>query len=237
MVLVARKGIIVKEKAYGYSYRYTGSDFTEAADPVCAKTDTIYGIASISKLFTSIAAMQLYVKGKYTLDDPVAKYIPEFTENRKENITIRQLMTHTSGFEAGIPVYKMEGAREKRLKMVLTHGLQNPPGTTYTYSDLNMITLGVLGERLSGKQSDNYVKEHITGPLGMNDTMYNPPASLKTHIIATEDQPWTGRGIIRGQVHDENARALGGLDGHPRQKTSPWRSRMPLNVMPLKANW
>ncbi len=214
VVLVARKGTIVKEQAYGYAYRYTDDQFTEASVPVLAKTNTIYDIASISKLFTSIAAMQLFEKRKFALDDPVAKYIPAFAENGKENVTIRQLMTHTSGFEAGIPVYKMGTSRKDRLEIVLKHGLQNPPGTTYTYSDLNMITLGVLVEVLSGQRLDAYVKTHITGPLGMCDTMYNPPASLKTRIAATEFQPWTERGMIRGQVHDENAWALDGVAGH-----------------------
>lgn len=214
VVLVARKGTIAKEQAYGYAYRYTDNQFTEASAPVLAKTNTIYDIASISKLFTSIAAMQLFEKRKFALDDPVAKYIPVFAENGKENVTIRQLLTHTSGFEAGIPVYKMGTSRKDRLEIVLKHGLQNPPGTTYTYSDLNMITLGVLVEVVSGQRLDAYVKTHITAPLGMRDTMYNPPASLKARIAATEFQPWTGRGMIRGQVHDENAWALDGVAGH-----------------------
>lgn len=77
-----------------------------------------------------------------------------------------------------------------------------------------MITLGVLVEVVSGQRLDAYVKTHITAPLGMRDTMYNPPASLKARIAATEFQPWTGRGMIRGQVHDENAWALDGVAGH-----------------------
>lgn len=93
VVLVARKGTIAKEQAYGYAYRYTDNQFTEASAPVLAKTNTIYDIASISKLFTSIAAMQLFEKRKFALDDPVAKYIPVFAENGKENVTIRQLLT------------------------------------------------------------------------------------------------------------------------------------------------
>ncbi|HWI47135.1 MAG TPA: serine hydrolase [Rummeliibacillus sp.] len=214
VVSVTRKGITVKEQAYGYAYRYLDDQFTETDQPILMKEDTIFDIASISKIFTSIAAMQLYEKGKFQLDDPVAKYIPEFAENGKENVTIRQLMTHTSGFEPGIPLYKMGTSREDRLEIVLKHGLTNPPGTKYTYSDLNMITLGVLVERLTGQRQDEYVKQHITGPLGMKDTMYNPPASLKTRIAATEYQPWTGRNLVWGQVHDENTWSLDGVAGH-----------------------
>lgn len=211
---VARKGVTVKHQAYGYAYRYTDDQFTETNQPIQMKKDTIFDIASISKIFTSIAAMQLYEKGKFKLDDPVAKYIPEFAENGKETVTIRQLMTHTSGFEPGILVYKMGTSRADRLQIVLKHQLTNAPGTTYTYSDLNMITLGVLVERLSGQRQDEYVKKHITKPLGMKDTMYNPPASLKSRIAATEYQPWTNRGLVWGQVHDENSWSLDGVAGH-----------------------
>jgi serine-type D-Ala-D-Ala carboxypeptidase len=214
VVYVARKGITVKEQAYGYSYRYKDDQFTEVDNPISMKKDTIFDIASISKIFTSIAAMQLYEKGLFQLDDPVAKYIPEFAENGKEAVTIRELMTHTSGFEPGIPVYKMGTSREDRLDIVLKHGLVHPPGTVYTYSDLNMITLGVLIERLTGQREDEYVKQHIINPLGMKDTMYNPPASLKSRIAATEYQPWTGRGLVWGQVHDENSWSLDGVAGH-----------------------
>ncbi|GIN84674.1 serine hydrolase [Heyndrickxia sporothermodurans] len=211
---VARKGVIVKQEAYGYAYRYTDDQFTEVDNPILMKKDTIFDIASISKIFTSIAAMQLYEKGKFKLDDPVAKYIPEFAENGKESVSIRQLMTHTSGFESGIPLYKMGTTRKDRLEIALKHELKNAPGTTYTYSDLNMITLGVLIERLTGQREDEYVKEQITKPLGMKDTMYNPPASLKSRIAATEYQPWTNRGLVWGQVHDENTWALDGVAGH-----------------------
>ncbi|WP_397540312.1 serine hydrolase [Rummeliibacillus pycnus] len=214
VVSVTRKGITVKEQAYGYAYRYLDDQFTEADQPILMKQDTIFDIASISKIFTTIAAMQLYEKGKFQLDDPVAKYIPEFAENGKENVTIRQLMTHTSGFEQGIELYKMRASREERLKAVLKHSLANPPGSKYTYSDLNMITLGVLVERMTGQRLDEYVKQYITDPLGMKDTMYNPDIYLQPRIAATEYQPWTGRGIVWGQVHDENAWALDGVAGH-----------------------
>ncbi|MFP3472257.1 serine hydrolase domain-containing protein, partial [Micrococcus sp. SIMBA_144] len=81
--------------------------------------------------------------------------------------------------------------REDRLEYVFQYPLQSAPGTDYTYSDLNMITLGALIERLSGMRLDEYVKQEITNPLGMEDTMYNPPAELKERIAATEYQPWT----------------------------------------------
>lgn len=214
VAFVARGGKIVKQTAYGYSAEYTDNKFTKMDNPILAKTNTIYDLASISKLFTTTAAMILYDQGMFKLDDPVAKYIPEFAQNGKENVTIKHLLTHTSGFEPDIPFYQMEGTREQKFQELYKHPLTNPPGTTYVYSDLNMITLGALVERLSGEREDVFVKKHITDPLGMKDTMYNPPASLKERIAATEEEPWVNRGLVWGSVHDENAWALDGVAGH-----------------------
>ncbi|MBM7645631.1 CubicO group peptidase (beta-lactamase class C family) [Scopulibacillus daqui] len=216
VVLIARRGTIVKEQAYGYAAKYQDDQFTPMKHPVKMTPHTIFDLASISKLFTTTAAMQLCEQGKFKLDDPVAKYIPEFAKNGKEKVTIRQLMTHTSGFQPDpdTPLYNIKGSREDKLRYVLEHPLENPPGTAYTYSDLNMITLAVLVERLSGERLDQYIKEHITDPLEMKDTMFNPPAYLKTRTAATEYQPWIDRGLVWGQVHDENAWALDGVSGH-----------------------
>lgn len=216
VVLVARHGTIVKQEAYGYAARYKDSDFTEMEHPVKTQKNTIYDLASMSKLFTATAVMQLWDQGKFDLDDPVADYIPEFAENGKEDVTIRQLLTHTSGFrpDPPTPLYKIGGDRQDRLDYVLKEPLENPPGTHYVYSDINFMTLGVLVEHLSGQREDAYVHDHITVPLQMTDTMYNPPESLKERIAATEDQPWTNRGLVWGSVHDENAWALDGVAGH-----------------------
>ncbi|MFG6113552.1 serine hydrolase [Halobacillus sp. MO56] len=214
VTFVARRGHIVQHEAYGHAALYEDDQGTVMDQPVAMKKDTIFDMASISKVFTTTAAMQLYEEGMFQLDDPVAEHIPEFATNGKEEVTIRQLMTHTSGFTPWVPIYTQEGDREDRLQYVLERPLANDPGTTYTYSDLNMITLSVLIERLSGQRLDEYVKENITDPLGMEDTMYNPPASLKDRIAATEYQPWTDRGIVWGEVHDENAWSLDGVAGH-----------------------
>jgi serine-type D-Ala-D-Ala carboxypeptidase len=214
VVLIARKGQIVKHQAYGNAVQYKDDQYSPVDQPIPMEKDTIFDVASISKIFTTTAAMKLYEEGKFQLDDPVTKYIPEFAANGKEGVTIRQLMTHTSGFEPFIPLWKEEGNREGRLQAVFAHPLKYPPGTTYVYSDLNMITLGALVEKLSGMRQDAYVKKVITEPLGMKDTMYNPPASLKPRIAATEYQPWTGRGLVWGEVHDENAASLDGVAGH-----------------------
>ncbi|AIM16198.1 beta-lactamase [Bacillus sp. X1(2014)] len=214
VAFVARGGKIVKHSAYGHSAIYADGQFTKLDQPLSMKKDTIFDLASISKIFTSVAVMQLYEQGLFQLDDPVAKYIPEFAVNGKEKVTIRQLLTHTSGFTSWIPLYTMGNSRDERLQLVFQQPLKNKPGTAYEYSDLNMITLGAFIERLSGKRLDEFVKEHITKPLGMKDTMYNPPASLKNRIAATEYQAVPNRGLVWGEVHDENAWSLDGVAGH-----------------------
>lgn len=214
VTFVARGGHIVQHEAYGHAYLYEDDNFTEAENQIEMKKDTIFDLASISKIFTTTAAMKLYEDGYFQLDDPVAQHLPEFATNGKEDVTIRQLMTHTSGFPPSAPVYDVEGDREDRHQYVLQYPLTNEPGTVYTYSDLNMITLGILIERLSGQRLDQFVKENITEPLNMKDTMYNPPESLRHRIAATEYMPWTDRGIVWGEVHDEKAWALDGVAGH-----------------------
>lgn len=214
VTFVARRGHIVQHESYGHALLYSDDAGNYVDNPIEMKKDTIFDLASISKIFTTTAAMILYEDGHFELDDPVADYIPEFAENGKENVTIRQLMTHTSGFTSWVPLYTIGENREERLQYVFQYPLANEPGTTYTYSDLNMITLGALIERLSGQGLDEYVFENITKPLKMTDTMYNPPESLKHRIAATEYQPWTNRGVVWGEVHDENAWSLDGIAGH-----------------------
>lgn len=214
VTFVARSGHIVQHRAYGHALLYADDNYHKVDHPIAMKKNTIFDVASISKLFTTTAAMILYEEGVFQLDDPVAKYIPRFAANGKEEVTISQLMTHTSGFAAWIPLYKMGNSKEDRINIVLEHPLEKNPGSTYRYSDLNMITLGVLIEVLSGKTLDQFVNEKITQPLKMNDTMYNPPAALKKRIAATEYQPNTNRGLVWGEVHDENAWSLDGVAGH-----------------------
>ncbi|PTM59562.1 serine hydrolase domain-containing protein [Desmospora activa] len=214
VVLVARRGHVVKIDSYGDALRYRDDTGTPVDDPIPMRTNTIFDVASISKIFTTVAVMKLFEEGKFDLDDPVAKHLPEFAQNGKEKVTIRQLMTHTSGYAASIPLHRQGTDREDRIQIVLTHPLLHEPGTTYIYSDLNMIALGALVERLSGQRLDVFVRERITEPLGMKDTMYNPPASLKPRIAATEYQRDVDRGMVWGEVHDEKAWSLDGVAGH-----------------------
>ena len=120
------------------------------------------------------------------VDAPVATYLPEFGVNGKESVTVAQLLTHTSGLVSWLPLWSAYPDVPSRIKAVMDVAPHNPPGSTYEYSDLNLITLGVLVERLTGKTLDEVVAERITEPLRMVDTGYNPPASKLDRIAATE---------------------------------------------------
>jgi CubicO group peptidase (beta-lactamase class C family) len=180
------------------------------------RTDTIFDMASISKLFTSIVTLQLLERHLIDLTTPVAHYLPEFGVNGKDTITVKQLLTHTSGLKPDPVPSLWAGYPDipSRRAAIMTETPVNPPGTAYVYSDINMIVLQLLVERLTGKGLDELVRRGITDPLGMVDTGYNPPASKLNRIAATEFEANPPRGMVRGSVHDENAWALGGVAGH-----------------------
>lgn len=211
--LLAHDGTVVRREASGYEVRYSDGKGTELPpdqrEPM--RTDTIFDVASVTKLFTSIAALQLVEDGAVQLDEPVATYIPEFGANGKQSVTVQQLLTHTSGLQAEVELWKLPP--RQRIPSVLALEPENPPGSTYTYSDPNMITLGVLVSRVAGEPLDQVVRERITEPLGMHDTGYNPPEGERHRIAATEYQSQPDRGMVRGEVHDENAWSLGGVAG------------------------
>jgi CubicO group peptidase (beta-lactamase class C family) len=216
VVLAGHDGYVVQRAAAGYALRYADGDGTELPRDqwVPARTDTIFDLASVSKLFTSVALVQEVEAGRIDLDRTVASYIPAFAANGKQAVTVRQLLTHTSGFPAWLPLWSTYPTPEERIQAVYEAKLVNAPGSRYLYSDLNMITAGKLVELTSGKPLDEVVHDRITGPLGMRDTGYNPPASELDRIAATEYQTAPPRGMVRGSVHDENAWSLNGVAGH-----------------------
>jgi CubicO group peptidase (beta-lactamase class C family) len=215
--LMAHDGVVVERSAGGYAVKY--ADATTELPPdqwVPARTDTIYDLASLSKLFTSIVAMQQLEAGRIDLDTPVAHYLPEFATNGKAGITIEELLTHTSGFDADPVPSLWQGYPDipSREKAILDAKPINPPGTTYLYSDLNMLSLQLVLQKVTGQPLDALVRQGITGPLHMTDTGYNPPADKLPRIAATEYESSPPRGMVRGTVHDENAWAMGGVAGH-----------------------
>ena len=211
--LMGHDGKVVERDASGYALKYADATTELPRDQwVPMRDDTVFDLASVSKLFTSLTVVQLIEEGKVALDAPVATYLPEFAAGGKESVTIRQLLTHTSGFTSWLPLWSRYPDKASRIKAVMDQPLTNPPGSTYLYSDLNMITLGVVVERLRGKPLDQVVAERVTGPLGMHDTGYNP--TDRTRTAATEYQTSPARGMVWGEVHDENAWSLGGVAGH-----------------------
>ncbi|MFR9794810.1 serine hydrolase domain-containing protein [Streptomyces sp. MS06] len=219
-VVVAGRGpVVAVEEAAGWAVRYSAYDPRADAgvelpepDRVRATVDTPFDLASLTKLFTAVAAVQQIERGTLGIDARAGAYLPEFTGVARHGITVRQLLTHTSGLPAELPLYDCRDD-EERLALLRAEPPTGPPGA-YRYSDVNLLLLQQLLERLTGRPLDVLVRDGITRPLGMAATRFGPCPGA----AATEDQrrPWAkaDRGMLRGVVHDENAWALGGVAGH-----------------------
>ena len=187
------------------------------ADAPQPDSTTLWDLASLTKVVgTTSAMLQLVAAGRVALDSPVVAYLPAFAPPDapgKRRITVRQLMTHSSGMPPWRPLYKEATDPASALALALATKPDTTPGVRYVYSDLNFITLGALVARVTGEPLDAYLARHVFAPLGMRDTRYRPPASELPRIAPTEYDPWRQR-KLRGEVHDENAAALGGVSGH-----------------------
>lgn len=175
---------------------------------------TLWDLASLTKVVgMTTAMMQLVEQDRVELDAPVVRYLPEFAGEGKERVTIRHLLTHSSGLPSWRPLYKEAATADTAVTIVFATPLDTVPGARTVYSDLGAILLGKVVERVSGETLDGYLARHVLGPLGMTSTLYRPEASLRDRIAPTEFDPWRQR-HIRGEVHDENAFMLGGVSGH-----------------------
>ncbi|MFJ2559524.1 MULTISPECIES: serine hydrolase [unclassified Streptomyces] len=238
VLLAGRGATVALHRPIGHAVRYAAYDETTgtgvelpAERRIGTAEDTVFDLASVSKLFTSILAVQQIERGTLELERPVVAYLPEFAGTDaaraagKRDITVRQLLTHTSGFRAWIPLYTAP-THEGKLQLLWDEVPADPPGTVYRYSDLNLISLQLVLERITGRTLDVLLRDEITAPLGMHRTRYNPPASWRPSIAATEDArpPWSGldRGLVWGEVHDENAYSLGGVAGHAGVFSDAW---------------
>ncbi|WP_405934875.1 beta-lactamase family protein [Streptomyces longwoodensis] len=219
-VLVAGRGpVIAVQEAAGWAVRYARHDpetdrgvELPPRDRVPVTVDTPFDLASLTKLFTSVAAVQQIERGTLGIDARIGAYLPEFHAAAKHGLTVRQLLTHTSGLRPELPLYDCADDAERQA-LLRAEAPVSEPGVP-VYSDLNMLLLQQLLERLTGRPLDVLVHEGITRPLGMTTTRFGPCPGA----AATEDQrrPWAkaDRGMLRGVVHDENAWALGGVAGH-----------------------
>jgi CubicO group peptidase (beta-lactamase class C family) len=206
-VVVGRRGATVWEKGFGRL------GWTSESGGVVAER-TIYDLASLTKVIaTTTAVMILFDEGKIHLDDQVSKYIPEFTGGGKENVTLRMLLEHRSGLPAGRDLWRIAHTPEEARAAVISTPLFAAPGQYYEYSDLGADMLGFTVEAVTGEGLDTFISRRVLEPLGMTDTHFRPDASLRGRIAPTELTPPRGY-PLRGEVHDENAYALGGVAGH-----------------------
>ena len=206
-VVIGRRGAAVVQKGYGH----TG--WTSSAPSVDADR-TIYDLASLTKVVgTTTALMVLYDEGRLDLDAPVQRYLPDFIGEGKDAVTVRHLLTHRSGLPAGRELWRIASTPADARRIVLETPLGCRPGVCYTYSDLGADILGWVAESISGQSLDAFLHERVFQPLGMNDTGFSPHDSVRYRVAPTEVSPPRGY-PIKGEVHDENAYALGGVAGH-----------------------
>jgi uncharacterized protein YbbC (DUF1343 family)/CubicO group peptidase (beta-lactamase class C family) len=219
VVIVGRQGKIVWRRAYG--------NRALEPQPEPMTTDTIFDLASLTKVVaTATSVMILVERGSLRLGDPVARYIPEFAQVGKQNITVEQLLIHRSGFMPDNDIKDYEQGPEQAMLNIWKLAPIAAPGTRFIYSDVNFIVLAELVKRVSGKPLDQFAAENIFSPLGMKDTGFKPNAALKARFAPTEKRggsqvvPSTGEQSaveehwMRGEVHDPRSYLLGGVAGH-----------------------
>ncbi|MBL7234155.1 serine hydrolase domain-containing protein [Komagataeibacter oboediens] len=175
--------------------------------------DTVFDMASLTKpVITAPCVMQLWEQGRFGLDDPVSRYLPQFAAAGKSGITIRHLLTHYSGLRPDLDLTRPWQGRDAAFRLAMDTTPVQPPGQGFIYSDINFITLGFLVEKLSGMTLDAYATRFILTPLGMRQSCFLPPATWAMHIAPT--QPDENGHMLRGQVHDPSSRRMGGVAGH-----------------------
>jgi uncharacterized protein YbbC (DUF1343 family)/CubicO group peptidase (beta-lactamase class C family) len=205
VLIVGHDGRVAYRKAYG----------DRALEPrrEAMTLDTIFDCASLTKVVaTTTAIMQLWEQGKFRMNDPVAKYLPEFAQNGKQDITIRQLLVHYSGLAPDLDLTKPWEGKDTAERMAFEEAPEWAPGSQFVYSDINFVVMGALVERLSGQSLDQYTAQHIFAPLGMKETRFLPPPSWEPRIAPTEEDE--NHRLLRGVVHDPTARRMGGIAGH-----------------------
>ncbi len=205
VLVVGHDGAVIYRKAYG------SRALEPKREPMTL--DTVFDLASLTKVIaTTTAMMQLVEQGKVRMNDPVAKYLPEFAQNDKEDITVRQLMTHYSGLAPDLDLTTPWEGKNTAYQLAFVEPPETTPGSGFVYSDINFITLGALVERVSGETLDAYTTQHIFAPLKMTRTRFVPPAAWRAKIAPTQYDE--NEHMLRGVVHDPTARRMGGVAGH-----------------------
>ncbi len=207
VVLIGHRKRVIYNKPFGhFTYDTTSTEMT---------VNAMFDLASVTKVTaTTSAAMLLYDRGMYRLDQKVSSILPEFRGHGKENITIKHLLVHNSGLPAFKRYYKIFDTREQIVDDIMNTDLIFEPGTDYTYSDLGMITMQFIIEKLTGQPIDEFLRENLFDILGMQNTMYNPPPEKWYYCVPSEVDNYWRHTTVKGKVHDENAFVFGGVAGH-----------------------
>jgi uncharacterized protein YbbC (DUF1343 family)/CubicO group peptidase (beta-lactamase class C family) len=204
VVLIGRGDEVVYQKAIG------NRAVEPSVEPMTA--DTIFDLASLTKVVaTTTSVMQLMEEGHVRLTDRVSAFIPGFERHDKTGITVRHLLTHTSGLRPDLDLAETWSGYDKGIELAIDEVPASPPGERFVYSDTNFLLLGEIVRRVSGMPLDEYAAKHIFTPLGMKDTGFRPAASLLPRIAPTEKVDGQ---MLRGVVHDPTARRMGGVAGH-----------------------
>jgi CubicO group peptidase (beta-lactamase class C family) len=211
VVLVGRGDRVVWQKAYG------DRAVSPAIEPMTL--DTIFDLASLTKVVaTTTAVMMLVEDGTLRLSDRVAQFIPEFGTYGKQRLTLRDLLTHTSGLRPDVDLGDDWAGYDEAIRLASEETPTAPPGQRFVYSDINFFLLAEVVARAAGTPFDRFVRDRIFTPLGMADTGFTPPAALRPRIAPTEacTTPCEGANgeMLRGVVHDPTARRMGGVAGH-----------------------
>jgi serine-type D-Ala-D-Ala carboxypeptidase len=208
-VAVLHRGQLLALHGFG---RHT---YAPDSSPVIA--ETIFDIASVSKVVaTTTAAAILFQRGKLQLDTLVADFSPEFRSEdlRRSDVSLRALLTHTSGLPAYKKLFEQTRDRNELLHLAYATPLEANPGTRTEYSDIGFIVLGDILEKIAGESLDHFCQREIFNRLGLGSTQFNPPADLRSQIAPTADDKKFRHKLIQGEVHDENAWVLKGVAGH-----------------------
>jgi beta-N-acetylhexosaminidase len=181
--------------------------------------ETIYDAASLTKAVVTTTLAAMMVEGaRLDLSATVARYLPEWAAGPqaawRTRVSVRHLLTHTSGLPAHREYFKSAHTRGDVLALAMAEGLEYEPGAKSVYSDIGFILLGEILERLMGQPLDRAAEERIFAPLGMMNTMFNPPAAMRAKIAPTENDTKFRKRLLRGEVHDNNCWVMGGVAGH-----------------------